>query len=227
MNMDREWQRLLALYADKADEELLELHERRADLTELAQQVLEKTLKERGLEPETEGVPAAPTGRLGDVAIGDTEELEPGEISLITFRDGLEAAQAIAALREAEVPHRLTERKMRYIGGDSRDLLELVLDQQDAAQAREVLQRTLGLFPPPEGEDEYEEQDFLPLGQFTAKQAEIVGRELDARGIAHTTEQEPDAEPGDPVWIHVAAARSDEAFDLMEEIAETLPAEDE
>lgn len=215
MNTERESQRLLALYADKADEELLELYARRNDLTEVAQQALDQAMHSRGLEPQVDE-PAQE-----QITLDALSGLEPGEISLITFRDGLETAQAVDALRAAELPHRITERVVRYVGGDSRNLLDLVVDTADAPRAREVLQRTLGLFPPPEGEDSHAE-DFAPLGEFTAAQAKLVTAALAERSIHFTAEHEDD-DPEAPAWISVAADRVDEAFELMEQIADTLP----
>jgi len=222
IHTDREWQRLLALYADKADEELLELHDRRNDLIELAQEALEKTLKDRGLEPGAlQEIEMAGVVR-GHLAIAATEELEPGELSLITFRDGLEATQAIAALREAALPHRINERTQHYVGGDSRTRLELIVDNNDAARAREVLQRTLGLFPPPEGDDAMDDEDYAPLGEFTPAQAAVVKAALDEHGLPYVLDQDEE-DASAPVWFNVAADRINEAFDLMEQIAESLP----
>lgn len=229
LNLDPEFRRLLDLYADKADEELLELHDRRQDLTELAQQALAQTMQQRGLEPVEAETPRPPAASAGELAIGQGEgqELAEDELALITFRDALEATQAIETLREAEIPHRITDRKIRYTSGDSRDLLELVVSRQDADRAREVLQRTLGLFPPPEGDEEHGEDDLLPLGQFTAEQARVVIAALEGAAIPHTSEAEADAAPDEPLWIYIPAPRIDEAFDLMERIADTLPGEDE
>ncbi|SEG22112.1 hypothetical protein SAMN05421819_2255 [Bryocella elongata] len=223
INTDREWQRLLALYADKADEELHELHDRRHDLTELAQQALDRTIQQRGLEPvPADGAEANSVSR-GDLAIGEAKELEPGEQSLITFRDGLEASQAIAALRDAEVPHRITERMMRYIGGDSRTLLELIVERTDADAARDVLQRALGLFPPAEGDDDMGDgQDYAPLGEFTPAQAVIVKAALEGHGLPYVVDQDEE-DAAAPIRFNVAADRVDEAFDVMEQIAEALP----
>lgn len=223
INTDREWQRLLALYEEKADEELLELHDRRDDLTERAQQALAKTMQARGLELASAGEAEASSAVRGELAIGVAEELEPGEESIITFRDGLEASQAIAELRDAELPHRIMERTRNYVGGDSRTLLELIVERKDADAVRTLLQRTMGLFPPPEGDHlQGEGEDYAPLGEFTASQATVVKRALDEHGLPYVLDQDEE-DASAPVWISVAADRVDEAFDLMEQIAETLP----
>ncbi|MGC2298006.1 MAG: hypothetical protein WA476_04325 [Acidobacteriaceae bacterium] len=46
----QEWQRLTSLYAEKSDEELLELAEDFGNLTETAQQVLRDEMRKRRLE---------------------------------------------------------------------------------------------------------------------------------------------------------------------------------
>jgi hypothetical protein len=49
INPVEEWQRLTQLYSEMGDEELRELHDGIADLTEVAQQVLRDEIKKRGL----------------------------------------------------------------------------------------------------------------------------------------------------------------------------------
>lgn len=58
-----EWQRLTALYAEKSDEELLELSAEFANLTETAQQVLRDELRRRRLP--TPGTPPLSEGQRG------------------------------------------------------------------------------------------------------------------------------------------------------------------
>jgi hypothetical protein len=118
-----EWQRLSRLYADKSDEELLELSEDFGDLTETAQQVLRDELRKRRLpepaaarkKPEAAGRPifggwspfvAAPS--LQPPGNGDSDDGSPSheytwKTLLCECRDKEHAWQISEVLKQAGI----------------------------------------------------------------------------------------------------------------------------
>ena len=76
-----EWQRLTQLYREKCDEELLELDADRADLTEIAQQVLGNEIRNRGLRAQraAESAPARPRDSFAPGYDRESVDSEPEE----------------------------------------------------------------------------------------------------------------------------------------------------
>lgn len=70
-----EWQRLTALYAEKSDEELLELSAAFADLTEPAQQVLRDELRRRRLP-----APSAPQPKSDDLRFRGWSQIDSAPV---------------------------------------------------------------------------------------------------------------------------------------------------
>jgi hypothetical protein len=221
MNTDREWQRLLALYADKADEELLELHDRRDDLTELAQQALAKTMQVRGIEPEpAEEVPSAAASVLPgqDLGVGSDE------VYLCAFDDPIRASVAREILDRDGVDHRMVVwdggRGSGFRGQAYSTGVYLIVPLHEEARVREILRKELS-------QSFVDETEFVPmedatlLGEFTQVQADLISRALEEHDIPYTTDYSQ--HDSTPVLVSVRAEQLEEAFDLMEQIADTLP----
>ncbi len=226
--MDREWQRLLALYADKADEELLELQERRDDLTELAQQALDRVMKERGLEAEvleTDG-DALPDDEA--IVLGQPYRVNADEINLYYFNDPIRASIARDLLNSESVVHRMVVQessKRDGMRGSYNASVTLIVPNDQQERARELLEREMALIFDEGPVAAQEMEDDTVLGMFTKAQAVIITNALAERGISCSTDDSPREQT--PVLISVPAEQLEEAFELMEEIAETLPGEDE
>ncbi|MGP8269547.1 MAG: hypothetical protein ACLQLH_05730 [Terracidiphilus sp.] len=74
-NPFEEWQRLSELYREKSEEELLELADDFADLTETAQQILRDEMRKRGI-----GDPGAPDAAQNHADIPGTEPNPPATV---------------------------------------------------------------------------------------------------------------------------------------------------
>jgi hypothetical protein len=79
-NPAEEWQRLTSLYAEKSDEELLELGADFKDLTEFAQPNLRDEMKKRGL-----GEPTAPTAKRSQPQPPPEHADTAGESELVEY----------------------------------------------------------------------------------------------------------------------------------------------
>jgi hypothetical protein len=152
MSLDGQLEKLRALYAEKSDGELLDLHDQCDGLTELAQQALAEVMRERGLGARnvSSGPPlqAGPGATTGDVLVEN-------EMLAYLFHDAFEAREAIRNMTEAGIAHRMLdwhsvdpELPVSYSGVD----LGLVVQVEDAQRTLVVLKEKLGLFPAPENE---------------------------------------------------------------------------
>jgi hypothetical protein len=157
MSLDGQLEQLRALYAEKSDGELLDLHDQCEGLTELAQQALAEVMRERGLGARN--VPSGPTSQAGPSQVGPgatTEDvLVENEMLAYLFHDAFEAREAIRNMTEAGIAHRMLdwhsvdpELPVSYSGVD----LGLVVQVEDAQRTLVVLKEKLGLFPAPENE---------------------------------------------------------------------------
>jgi hypothetical protein len=192
MSLDGQLGKLGALYAEKSDGELLDLHDKRDGLTELAQLALAAVMRERGLG--SRGVVSGePVGAESDGEDGDTVAENEGLIYL--FHDAFEAREAIRNMTEAGIPHRMLdwhsvnpEMEVSYTGVD----LGLVVQRNDAQRTMVVLKEKLGLFPAHEetsgkdSEDETSAVDALAvLSMFDRNEALVAAQALGEAGITY------------------------------------------
>ena len=237
MAMERELERLAAVYAESDDDELLLMYERREDLTEVAQAALEQVMKERGIVP---GVADAEKETAED-SVGDSGNseaiagpaLEASEVNLWTFDDAFQASEAIRILKGAGISHRMID----WNAVDPPEAsafrvslrMGLVVERKDAARAKAVLQSGMGLFPPAETGDPIAGlQGMFPMGQFSLADALEVARALGQARISYfwldQDRSVADKEAGeDFVEIQVAGTELDRAQELAEARLAELP----
>ncbi len=203
MGVDREWERLQALYAELSDAELVELAGSKAGLTEVAQQVIEAEVRSRGLVVEA-AAPVAP-----DAADGELPESEndPSLVELTTFSMALEAEKALAELELQEIPV-WVKPAMRQMeeGGPlvKTNWLTLSVQRVRLLEAQETLRRHMGLFPPEEsdgkGDEPADGEDFSEeltvLGTFEAADAAIARKALTEAGMVFETQDDEEENSG-------------------------------
>jgi hypothetical protein len=226
MGMDNEAKRLREIYAEQSDEDLLELHQEREDLTQVAQDALAQVMKDRGLAQQTSndkksGSPASNPDLRGDV-------LSEDETVVYLFHDAFQAREAMRHMEGAEVDHRIVdwhvvdpERPIHPSGLD----LALVVHRKMAGKAASVLHEKLGLFPSHEEGGEsggplnpVEGLTFLAM--FDLHEALIAAQALGEAGISYLwrdgrdeTNELPDEET---VAIEVRQSKLEEATALIE-----------
>ena len=148
MGTDKEWKRLCELYAEKSDEDLLDLWHDHEDLTQVAQEALAQVVKDRGLElKSTEAESGPPKSQPGSQ---DEESLLRDETELWSFSDAFQASQAIRHMTEAEIAFRMIDQsEMNWDGLRSRNRVGLlmVVKMADALRAERLLREKMGLFP--------------------------------------------------------------------------------
>jgi len=223
MNMDRELERLAAVYAESDDEELLLMYERREDLTDVAQAALARVMKERGVVPvEAEAVEeAAPEVDAG--------ELKPGEAGLWLFEDMFNAKTAAEVLTSAGIEHRMVDRSDQRSSDGLRGryvpALLLVLDAADRLKAEAVLRQRLGMFPLAEVDGaregvEGDAEDFAVLTMLERTDALAAAHALGEAGISFRWRDGRDAAEGQPdeetVTIEVKVGDVERAAGLVE-----------
>jgi len=149
MDMDCEWNRLRQLYDEKSNEELVALYGSRDSLTQVAQEALEKTMKDRGLEAaEDTAEPEHDVGAARPLVMPDV--LAPGERVLWTFDDMFQANRAVELMDGAELAYRLFDNsKGAAISQRYQPIawLQLIVAEEDYAAARALLHEKMGLFP--------------------------------------------------------------------------------
>lgn len=148
MNMDAEWNRLLALYGDKDNDELLHLHQYKDDLTDIAQQALERVIKDRKLQTTVPDVTESKA-----VTSGDNGVVSDNELLLWAFDDMFQANSATRILDEAGIEYRLEDLSNNgAAAARTRSVawLQVIVDQKDYEAARKLLQAAMRLFPVPE-----------------------------------------------------------------------------
>lgn len=234
MSLDGQLEKLSALYGEKTDGELLDLHDNREGLTEMAQQALAGVMRERGLAAR--GVVAAESSPV--VTGGDEEPDAVGEDEglIYLFTDAFEAREAIRHMREAGIAHRMLdwhvvepEREVSQTGVD----VGMVVRRVDAQRAVLVLKQKLGLFPGPEnlgGADASDEYGLVVLSMFDRGEALAAADALGRVGITYLWRDGRDEEAGlpdeDTVAIEVRAEDMDRAAKLVEEALAALPGDD-
>jgi len=147
MAFDRASDNLIKLYNEKTDDELLQLHTNREDLTELAQNALAHVMADRNLE-----APAEPTAPSIDTAQPESDELAPDEIGLWSFDDMFQAQTAIQLLDQQQLAYRIIHSTRQTLAMGGRTYLNLVVKEEDYAAACKLLREKMGLFPAPEVE---------------------------------------------------------------------------
>jgi hypothetical protein len=223
MNMDAELNRLAAMYVENDDDELLQMYERREDLTDLAQEALAKVMKERGV------VPVEHVGEPVDAAeLVEEGDLSQGEVGIWQFDDMFQAQTAMQVLTSAEIDHRMIDRSQRNTDGLRGRYLPamlLVVDESDRARTEQVLRQRMKLFPLPEVDSaregvEGEAGEFVLLSMFERKDALVAARELGAAGISYkwrdgrdAAEEQPDEET---VTLEVKVADMERAAGIVD-----------
>jgi len=147
MAFDRASDNLIKLYNEKTDDELLQLHTNRDDLTEVAQNALAHVMADRNLE-----APAEPTAPSIDTAQPESDELAPDEIGLWSFDDMFQAQTAIQLLDQQQLAYRIIHSTRQTLAMGGRTYLNLVVKEEDYAAACKLLREKMGLFPAPEVE---------------------------------------------------------------------------
>lgn len=163
MSMDRDFERLRALYGGMGDGELMGLAAKKSELTELAQGAVDAEMKARGLELAVEDLPEVSAGEVEGEA-GEWEEL-------MLFQVPSDAETAFRSLEASEIPAKL-EYAMRQLVEDGPVVKTNWLSVFIAAGRREeavrVLRREMGLFPEAEVDhrEGEEEEALLTVGSF-------------------------------------------------------------
>jgi len=213
--MGGQWQRLVELYREMSDEELLKLAARPEDLTDEAQGVLRTEMASRRLQPDA----AAEAGHMGMAeraaaggAGGGVEfytsawrepEMKPepvakglakGMVVLTTFHDAIAAGEACDLLEAEEMEIEVRDVATAQGGGGSfyggpPVALQIIVQRREHGRAMAILREKMGMFPGQEVEVADEAVDdgtTAVLGAFGHRNdAEDVARVLEEAGIWH------------------------------------------
>ena len=147
MAFDRASDNLIKLYNEKTNDELLQLHANRDDLTEVAQNALAHVMADRKLE-----TPAETAAPLIDPEQPESAELQPDEIGLWSFDDMFQAQSAIQLFDLDRLWYRIIHHTHQNLAMGGRTYLNLVVKEEDYAAACKLLREKMGLFPAPEVE---------------------------------------------------------------------------
>ena len=180
LDLGGQWQRLVELYREMSDEELLKLAARPEDLTDEAQDVLRTEMASRRLQAEPAS--AAETGHMGLAeravaggAGGGVElytrawrepEMKPepaakglakGMVVLTTFHDAIAAGEACDLLDAEEMEIEVRDVATAQGGGGSfyggpPVALQVIVQQRELGRAMAILREKMGLFPQQEVE---------------------------------------------------------------------------
>ena len=224
MSTDREWKRLCELYAEKSDEDLLDLHENRSELTDAAQQALAQVLKARRLSPQPLPVESDAAVNVRDISPSEEGELlDADEVCVYTFDDAFQVSQALQHLQNAGIEHRVvdwnefTQKSPLY---RSSVRLGIIVYRDQEQTARAILQDAMGLFPAPEGSDPFAElAGLMQVGIFERADALVVAQVLGEAGLSFVWNDDRDdpRATGEDVSIEVRGARLEDAQKLVEE----------
>jgi hypothetical protein len=224
MSTDREWKRLCELYAEKSDEDLLDLHENRSELTDAAQQALAQVLKDRRLSPQPLPVESDAAVNVRDISPAEEGELlDADEVCVYTFDDAFQVSQALQHLQNAGIEHRVvdwnefTQKSPLY---RSSVRLGIIVYRDQEQTARAILQDAMGLFPAPEGSDPFAElAGLMQVGIFERADALVVAQVLGEAGLSFVWNDDRDdpRATGEDVSIEVRGARLEDAQKLVEE----------
>lgn len=229
MSLDSQLGKLGALYAEKSDGELLGLYEQRDGLTELAQQALAAVMRERRLSTAEAAGPQETASEAGDEA-GEDRVLD-GEVLAYLFHDAFEAREAIRAMTEAGIAHRMLDwhvvdpkMTVSQTGVD----VGLVVGRAEARRTLEVLKERMGLFPEAEdGGGAGHEEPMAVLSMFERGEGLVAARALGEAGMTYLWRdgrdhvgELPDEET---VAIEVRVGDMERATGLVEDALAALP----
>jgi hypothetical protein len=238
LETDAQWKRLCELYADKGDEELLEMDARREDLTEVAQQALAHVMEERGLAADGAGTVEPEGSAAVDAGQADELGLMPGEVVVCVFDDAFRAQEAVRVVTEAGISCRVMDlnavRPRQTMDGAYLINLGMIVAGSARVRAARVLSQELK-FPEPEGADGAAEAVAEPLGpvedlgllsMFSRAEGLLAARALGEAGISYVwrdgkdgTQELPDE---DTVAIEVGGAQMEEALKAVEAVVGPL-----
>jgi hypothetical protein len=210
MALDRQFDDLCELYDQKSDNELFALHEQRDGLTEVAQQALAQVISERKLNP-----PSAPPAAafVPDEDASESAALASDEVCVFTFNDSFSATEALRLLDETEFEHRMVnwdELSPRTEPGGPPLRLGLVVRRQNLAEAKQLLQEKMNLFPQAEGTDAFDLAGLMSVGIFERADALLVAHALGSAGVSYVWTD------GDDVHIEVNGARVEQAQEIAQ-----------
>ncbi len=229
MSLDGQLEKLGALYAEKSDGELLGLYEQRDGLTELAQQALAAVMRERRLSTAEAAGPRETASAAG--AEAEEDRVLDGEVLAYLFHDAFEAREAIRAMTEAGIAHRMLDwhvvdpgMTVSQTGVD----VGLVVAQAQARRTLEVLKERLGLFPEAEdGGGPGHEEPMVVLSMFERAEGLVAARALGEAGMTYLWRdgrdhvgELPDEET---VAIEVRMGDMERATGLVEDALAALP----
>ena len=208
-----QWQRLVELYREMSDGELLRLAVRPGDLTDEAQGVLRTEMASRRLQ--LDAVPAAEAGHMGMAeraaagadyyaglgfpAVAQREpEMKPepaakglakGMAVLTTFHDAIAAGEAIDYLEAEEMEIEVRDVAAAQGGGGSfyggpPVALQVIVQQRDLRRAMAILREKMGLFP---GQEVEEADEAIDDG--TTAVLGAFGHRSDAEDVARVLEE--------------------------------------
>jgi len=221
--MDQEWQRLQGLYAAMSDDELLELARKKAELTEVAQQVVDTEMSSRGLTVSAEDT--APVEQMPELEQSDDD---PSLVELMTFQIPADAERALHELDDHGIPLRMKQAMRRFTADGpliKTNWLTIYVETERKEEAVAVLRQRMGLFPvltaeEARGQDDDEGGDDLLaiVGTFDVDEdAEIARRALTDAGIWFNAWKE--AEDGAEfavTTIEVRAEDGERALEVVE-----------
>jgi hypothetical protein len=223
MSLDGQIEKLSALYDEKSDGELLELHDQRDGLTELAQQALAGVMRQRKLSPPAvfglQGTEPSAAYEDGD------DTVTSGEVLAYLFHDAFQAREAIRMLTEEGIEHRMLDwhvvqpERPPYPNGLD---LGLVVGKADLTATNEVLKDKLGLFPDAEGEDAPEDDASMEmLSMYEREEALVAARALGEAKLSFLwrdgSEVGSDLPDGETVAIEVNSGDVERATQVVED----------
>jgi hypothetical protein len=232
MSLDRQIEELSAIYEEKTDSELLDLHEQREDLTDTAQQALEQVMRERRLTGAATLLPKVTPGKMPEVRSGTI--LDENEACVWTFDDAFQAREALRLLTAAEIEHRVVDTSQKsgdaFRGQNFQLQLSAIVDRKDLKSAKAVLQNAMGLFPGPEGSDDNSGYDsageMTLLSMFDRDDAFTAARALGEAGVSYMWRDGSDEAQRLPDGNTVAIEVRHDAVELATEIVENNLAQD-
>lgn len=219
----RETERLLAMYGEMSEAELLEMRASAADLTEVAQEALAGEMKRRGLDPE-----------MGEAE--NAAALDPGSFDE-DDATGWRTVHVFEQAFEAQAAFRILERELIEFAVEDRSLdengdpvpgpavrLALLVEAPDWDRCARLLREEAGLFPEavvdPRGEPEGPQPEMVTVGEFEqAGDVDAASRALEAAGVTFQT-MTHDGEDWERTSIEVKCEDQDRALAVLEALVE-------
>jgi len=238
--------RLVELYREMSDEELLRLAARPGDLTEMAQGVLRTEMGSRRLQAEAAEGFAAEAGRFAGAGANlGTEfytgaqrepDMKPeaaakglarGMAVLTTFHDAIAAREACDLLEAEGMEIDVRDVAAELGGGGSfyggpPVALQIIVQQRELRRAMAILREKMGMFPGQEVEvadEAIDDGTTAVLGAFGHREdAEDVARVLEEAGVWHriAANEEGSVEDEDAYTLEVKEVDLVRAGELVE-----------